>query len=91
MNSSKTAIVLLLLTGALTSCQTLAPEVIVEYRDRPLPVIDWPTFPDPAGVVKYSLTTDTVVMPLDYWLAVTRYVIDAEAGIDVIEACRGQR
>lgn len=29
-----------------------------------------------------------VSMPLAYWLDLTRYVIDVEAGIDIVEAAR---
>jgi len=30
-------------------------------------------------------------MSLAYWLAVTRYVIDVEAGIEIVEAYRGSQ
>lgn len=54
-----------------------------------MPDVNWPAFPDPKGQVTKS--GDVVSMPLAYWLAVTRYVIDAEAGIQVIEAARAVR
>jgi hypothetical protein len=64
--------------------------VVTEYRDRPLPEVTWPAFPDPAG--KVSRNADGwVIMPTSYWLDVTRYVIDTEAAIDIIEASRAER
>jgi hypothetical protein len=66
---------------------TSPPSVqVVEYRNRPMPVIDWPAFPDPTGHVK--LADGVVSMSAEYWLAVTRYVIEVEAGIDTVEAYR---
>ena len=41
-----------------------------------------------ASAGKVALAGDVVSMPLAYWLAVTRYVIDVEAGIDEVEAAR---
>jgi hypothetical protein len=74
--------------AALTSCRTCpSAEPVVEYVDRPIPVVAWPTFPDPAGLVKRD--GEVVTMSLAYWLALTRYVIDVEAGIEIIEAYRG--
>lgn len=76
------------------SCATSppsAPEIVeiitVEYRDRPLPYIAWPAFPDPGDSVALD-AEGRVVMPLEYWLDVTRYVIDVEAGIDRLEVYR---
>lgn len=77
---------LLILTILSTSCRTF-PEKIVEYRNRPIPSVAWPTFPDPKGIVARN-ADGTVVMPTEYWLAVTRYVIDVEAGIEKIEEYR---
>ena len=57
------------------------------YRDRPIPEINWPSFPDPSGEVS-QLPDGRVVMSKEYWIKITRYVIDAEAGIDIIEASR---
>lgn len=63
------------------------PYPVIEYRDRPLPAIDWPPFPDPSGAVEL-LPDGRVALPLELWLDITRYVIDVEAGIDRIEAYR---
>lgn len=78
------------MTALLMSCQTLPPEIVtvIEYRDRPIPEINWPQFPDPKGIVKQN-ADGSVSMPLDYWLKLTKYVIDVEAGIDILEASRG--
>ena len=75
------AILSLILAGVLTSCRTCPPSAAVE----PLPIA-WPSVPDPAG--KVALAGDVVSMPLAYWLSVTRYVIDVEAGIDEVKAAR---
>jgi hypothetical protein len=91
MTKSILATLALILAVALTSCTTWQPEVVtvevVKYRDRPIPDIAWPTVPDPADKV-VRMTDGRVAMPLIYWLAVTRYIIDAEAGIEIIEASR---
>jgi len=79
-------ITLALLLVALTSCQTLAPEVKVVYEKTPLPAIEWPVVPDHTGLVTES--NGVVSMPLIYWLALVRYIIDIEAGKDTIEAFR---
>ena len=55
---------------------------------EPVPVA-WPTFPDPAGVVTESV--GVVSMPLSYWMALTRYVIDAEAARGLYESERDAR
>lgn len=85
------AILLLILLVVSTSCQTCPPSAapieVIEYRDRPMPVVNWPTFPDPEGQVE-RMPDGRIVMTLTYWLAVTRYVIDAEAGIEIIEISR---
>lgn len=72
----------LTLLVALTSCVT-RPPVVVKVD---LPAITWPLFPDPAGLV--TKQGDIVSMPLSYWLSMTRYVIDVEAGIAEVEAAR---
>ena len=89
-NKLSAVTMLLILTVVLTSCQTSPPEVVtvVEYRDRPMPEINWPVLPDPAGRVKSQ--GDTVTMPLAYWLDLTRYIIDVEAGIELYEAGRAE-
>lgn len=89
---SALAILTLILMAALTSCRTSQPSaddplIVTEYRYLPIPAVSWPEFPDPKGQVE-RLPDGRVVMPLTYWLAVTRYVIDAESGIYIIEAAR---
>lgn len=59
----------------LTSCQSYPIDANELY---------WPPFPDPQGVVKHDLTTDTVSMPLWYWIDVTNYVIEIEQNIEVL-------
>ena len=86
MNKLKIVTVLMTFLALSMSCQT-SPVNVVEYRSRPLPDIVWPTLPDPKGVVKES--GELVTMPQAYWLALARYVIDVEAGIDLVEAYRG--
>jgi len=77
------AILPLILMVALASCRTLP-----SADARPdLPVIAWPAFPDPDGKV-HRLDDGRVVMSTEYWLAITRYVIDVEAGIAEVEAWR---
>lgn len=78
----------LILTILSTSCRTSPP--VIEYRDRPIPAVSWAQFPNPKGIVKIDDESKTVTMPLAYWLAVTRYVIDTEAGIKTIEAYRAE-
>ena len=50
--------------------------------------LEWAIFPDPIidgdSVVKYDLTTDTVSMPLWYWILITKYVINVESNIKLI-------
>lgn len=67
----------------LMSCQTSPPPV--SPRPDPVPVA-WPSVPDPKGVVTES--GGVVSMPLSYWLAMTRYIIDAEAAHGLYEAER---
>lgn len=65
------------------SCTTLPPD--------PVKVdISWPAFPDPAGLIK-DRGDGTVSMPADYWLAIVRYVVDAEAAHKKYEAERDAR
>lgn len=70
----------------LTSCQTSPPAP--SPRPEPVPVA-WPAFPDPAGQVTEK--DGVVSMPVEYWLALTRYVIDAEAARELYEAERSSR
>lgn len=54
-------------------------------------VYERPTVPDPyeeggVGLVKYNPDTDEVRMPLWYWKKLVRYIIDAEAALDEIDA-----
>jgi len=79
---------LLILMLLSTSCRTSPP--VIEYRDRPIPAVAWATFPDPKGIVKIDDDAKNVTMPLAYWMAVTRYVIDTSAGIKTIEAYRDE-
>lgn len=65
----------------LWTCCTTSPVV-----GPSLPPLDWPTFPDPVGRV--TLAGETVTMPLDYWLAVARYAVDADAVRQIVEAWR---
>jgi hypothetical protein len=57
------------------------------------PEVSWPDFPDPQGSVG-RLSEDTfvpagvVVMKMDYWLALARYVVDVDAIKEIIEAWR---
>lgn len=76
-------IMAVILTAALTSCVTKPPFVV----KVDIPVVAWPAFPDPTGQV--TRVDNIVSMPLAYWLSMTRYVIDVEAGIAEIEAARG--
>ena len=78
-------ILAVILTLLSVSCKT-SPVVVTEKVE--LPPIDWPVFPDPTGQVE-RLPDGRVVMPLTYWLAITGYVIEAEAGIYTVEAYRG--
>lgn len=72
----------------MTSCQT---------SPRTIPSIDiqWPAFPDPEGSVVYvpeeecDFPGGLVVMPLSYWLALGRYVVDVERVRKQIEAMYG--
>ena len=54
-----------------------------------LPEVEFPTFPDPLGDVS-QLEDGRVVMSLDYWLKIGRYVIETEAAIETVEAQRGR-
>jgi hypothetical protein len=58
----------------------------IEYRYIPLPAIIWPVFPDPRGNVERDPETGRISMSLDYWLAITHYVIGVESGIKKLEA-----
>ena len=66
---------------ALQSCKSI-PNVSNE--------IEWATFPSPyvhgVSVVTYTQDTDSVSMPLWYWLKVTEYVIDTEKNIEILES-----
>jgi hypothetical protein len=44
--------------------------------------------PDPTGKVSQA-ADGSVVMTAEYWLSITRYIIDVEAGIAIIESARG--
>ena len=70
----------LIASALLWTCCTTSPASL------PLPPLDWPTFPDPVGRV--TLVDETVTMPLDYWLAVARYAVDADAVRQIVEAWR---
>ena len=66
------AMMLLILSAALSSCET-CPE-------SPAPIelsLDWPVFPDPAPV-SFDGETRLVSMPLSYWLSIVDYKIDVE-------------
>ena len=67
------------------SCQSSPPS---SPRPEPTPIA-WPSFPDPSGVVTEA--GGVVSMPLYYWMALTRYVIDAEAARELYEAERDSR
>jgi hypothetical protein len=45
-------------------------------------------FPDPTGQVTTSPDGKTVMMPTAYWLKITQYVIDTEAGITIYEGTK---
>ncbi len=76
----------MLLWGCCTTSQVPA---------SPLPAVNWPAYPDPQGNVGL-LKEDTivpagvVVMKLDYWLAIARYVVDVDAARKIIEAYRAE-
>lgn len=66
------AMMLLILSAALSSCET-CPE-------SPAPIeipLDWPAFPDPAPVT-FEAETRLVSMPLSYWFSIVDYKIDVE-------------
>lgn len=61
------------------SCQTSQP-VAVKYQE-----VGFPEFPDPMGEVS-RLESGEVVMSLDYWLKISRFVIANEAAIEKLKA-----
>ena len=84
------AILALISLVAWTSCATCPKSDAPASSPPPLPAIRWPTFPDPSAEVARD-ADGSVRMSLAYWLAVTRYVIDVEAGIEIVEAYRGSQ
>lgn len=70
------AVVLTSLTLLFLSCRSCPA---VEGSD-----LFWPHFPDPNGVVRHDQTTDTVSMPLWYWMDIANYVIDVEQNIKLL-------
>ena len=92
-HSGKTRWLLAAMLSALTllsvSCQT-SPKSIPE-----IPInLDWPAPPDPKGKVirleePRMMPAGTVVMPLDYWLALSRYIVDAERVRKQVEVLYG--
>jgi len=50
-----------------------------------LPKVNWPTWPNPVGVVSFDESTGAVSMPLDYWLAIARYQVDVDAARKLLQ------
>lgn len=65
----------------LASCRTLP-----EPEPEPVPVeVVWPVFPDPMGKVSRS-PDGVVMMPTEYWLEITNYVIEVERAKALIKS-----
>ena len=80
-------VLMLLLTFPLTSCQT-SPENPAPAVNIPAPLaVSWPELPDPVGKVA-RLPDGRVALPAEYWMALSKYIIDVEAGIEIVEAYR---
>lgn len=48
--------------------------VTTETKTRTVvPAVDWPVFPDPAGIVVYDDVTDMVSMPLEFYERIYEY------------------
>ncbi|MFW6313672.1 MAG: hypothetical protein ACOC2N_07295 [Spirochaetota bacterium] len=81
------------LTLLSTSCET-APDP-VEPVPPPTIDLDWPDFPDPDDAqlleTGETVTVDgsTVVVPLDWWLAMTDYVIEIRRVREQLESVYG--
>ena len=75
-NSRTRSILATILTSSMLLFQSCRTSLAVDGSD-----LYWPPFPDPQGVVKHDLTTDTVFMPLWYWMDITDYVIEVEQNI----------
>ena len=65
-----------LLLVAMLSVLTLLFASCTSSPEPPTIPIDWPEFPAPPKEV--VLEGETVCMPLDYWLEITRYVVAVE-------------
>ena len=81
----KAAVIASVSIALLTFCQTTeaeAPIDPVEIR------ADFPTFPDPEGYVELTEGGE-VVMPLEYWMKITEYVIDVRAVEQTIKEIHG--
>jgi hypothetical protein len=76
----------LLLASCLTSPKPTLPSI----------GLDWPALPDPTGKVLYideetcGVAGGMVVMPLEYWLALGRYVVDVERVRKQVEILYGE-
>ena len=66
------AVLLTSLLLAFSSCATTKNNTVIEIPD-----ITFPVFPDPAPAV-FDEKTNTVSMPLDYWLLITEYKDDVD-------------
>lgn len=74
----------LALVLALAGCKTVpAP------RPSPVVKITWPTFPSPAG--KVTIKDGMVTMSAEYWLEIYGYVVDVEAGIEMLPPEYGRK
>lgn len=65
-------IIALILTTVLMSCKTTQS---VNVRPFPSPIVDG------KNIVEYDQDTNTVSMPLWYWLEITEYVIEVEESL----------
>ena len=61
---------MLILTLLSASCETIPASP---------PNLYFPTFPDPTGFVTLDKSTNTVSMPLRYWLYITDYKLSVDA------------